>query len=69
MPSSQIPKPDGWHYGPGGERDRGFIEGTAFQPDDMQDHMDAWGTPHPGDLSDCDSCLKASTFPGWDGAR
>jgi hypothetical protein len=47
---------DGWHYGPDGTSERGFLEGTAFQPDDTRDHMDAWGSVHPDNLKDCAQC-------------
>lgn len=53
---------DGWHYGPDGEPARGFLEGTAFQPDDTRDHMDAWGSVHPDNLRDCAQCRAASTL-------
>ncbi|MFF7880938.1 hypothetical protein ACH40F_08335 [Streptomyces sp. NPDC020794] len=51
---------DGWHYDADGERAPGFLEGTAFQPDGIQDHMDAWGSVHPGDLADCLDCTYAA---------
>ncbi|WP_327307942.1 hypothetical protein OG730_34720 [Streptomyces sp. NBC_01298] len=54
----------GWHYGPTGEADPGFIEGTAHQPDGIQDHMDAWGNPHPGDLGGCLPCRIDAGLPG-----
>ncbi|KAA6211791.1 hypothetical protein [Streptomyces filamentosus] len=50
----------GWHIGPDGYREPGFIEGTAFQPDGVQDHLDAWGTPHPGNLAACLECGNAA---------
>ncbi|MFE9127050.1 hypothetical protein ACFYOF_16795 [Streptomyces sp. NPDC007148] len=53
---------DGWHYGPDGQPSRGFLEGTAFQPDELQDHMDCWGTPHPGHLSTCTECRTAASI-------
>ncbi|MBD3004899.1 hypothetical protein [Streptomyces sp. 5-10] len=56
------PDADGWHYGPDGESLPGFIEGTAFQPPEVLDHLDAWGTPHPGDLRDCQECRVASSL-------
>jgi hypothetical protein len=52
---------DGWHYGPDGTPERGFLEGTAFQPDDCRDHIDAWGTPHPDNLADCAECRNTRT--------
>lgn len=57
----------GWHLGPDGSSESGFIEGTAFQPDGVQDHMDAWGTPHPGNLRDCRECLGGAVLPGTGG--
>ncbi|WP_030248006.1 hypothetical protein [Streptomyces sp. NRRL S-455] len=51
---------DGWHYGPDGTPERGFLEGTAFQPDDTRDHMDAWGSVHPENLKDCGPCRAES---------
>jgi len=53
----------GWHFGPSGEHEDGFLPGTAFQPDDIQDHLDAWGTPHPGDLAHCPDCQEKIALP------
>lgn len=53
---------DGWHFGVAGEQVRGFLVGTAFQPDETRDHLDAWGTPHPDNLKDCAECRAASTL-------
>lgn len=47
---------DGWHFGPDGTPERGFLEGTAFQPDEVMDHIDAWGSVHPYNLRDCPQC-------------
>ncbi|MFJ2848288.1 hypothetical protein [Streptomyces rubiginosohelvolus] len=50
----------GWRYGPDGSWEPGFLEGTAFQPLDLPDHMDAWGTPHPGNLASCVPCSASA---------
>lgn len=49
-------KTNGWHVGPDGEPERGYLEGTAFQPDDAPDHLDANGKVHPGNLKVCWDC-------------
>lgn len=59
----------GWHLGPDGCQTPGFLEGTAYQPDGLQDHMDSWGTPHPGNLAFCRECIAAAEIPEvtpWD---
>jgi hypothetical protein len=57
---------EGWHYGPDGTQSPGFVEGTAWQPPDTQDHFDSWGSVHPDDLADCGDC-KASREDGVHG--
>jgi hypothetical protein len=56
----------GWHYGPDGRPDPGFVHGTAWQPvDGWFGHIDAYGVPHSGDLGDCANCrLPAALLLG-----
>ncbi|MEU9405553.1 hypothetical protein AB0E08_07600 [Streptomyces sp. NPDC048281] len=54
----------GWHYGPDDEKVEGFVDGTAWQPPDVEDHFDSWGTPHPGQLQNCSPCKTAREIPG-----
>ncbi|WP_405461506.1 hypothetical protein OG786_29040 [Streptomyces sp. NBC_00101] len=54
----------GWHYGPDGRPDPGFLHGTAWQPDGWLGHFDCDGVQHPGDLSDCDCRLRADLLLG-----
>jgi hypothetical protein len=54
---------EGWHYGPDGTPEPGWVMGTAFQPYDTQDHLCAWGTVHGGDLAECRTCLDGRK--GW----